>query len=216
MAAGTFLRKLLATRDERGRVTSDRFRLAVRKAVRGLTVGVTGRILDAGGADGLLFDPNASSLADNVTVLDLDLDSLKTGRRSYGKRGRFVCGDMTRMPFDDGVFAATACIGTFYNFPTADLVRQGIGEMARVTDPGGTIILEFRNAGNPVVSLAYRYAESYDPSLDGLTLKAYTVEEVTDVLMSLGLVIERIRYVGIPLRRLAIGFIVVARKKNGE
>ena len=216
MAVGTFLRKLFSTREERGRVTSDRFRMAVRSVVRDMTADVSGRILDAGGADGLMYDPEASTLSDNVTVLDLDCDSLRAGRRAYGEQGAFVCGDMTRMPFGDGVFDTAICVGTFYNFPSAELVAKGIAEMARVADSGGTVILEFRNADNPVVSLAYRYAESYDPSLDGLTLRAYTVGEIALMVMRLGLVIKRIKYVGIPQRRLAIGFIVEAKKKNGK
>ena len=210
MGFGKLVRKLLSTRDERGRITSDRFRMAVRKAVRALTAGAAGRVLDCGGADGLLFDPGTSPLACVTTVLDFDTAALSEGREAYGGAGTFVCGDITGMPFPDSVFDISVCIGTFYNFPSAETVASGIAEMARVTAPGGSIVLEFRNADNPVVSMAYRHAESYDPSLNGLPLNAYTIKDVTSMLEKLGLEVIRIKYIGIPQRMLAIGFVVVA------
>lgn len=210
MPFGTLIRKALSTSDERGRKTSDRFRLAVRRAVRGMTVDVAGPILDAGGADGLLFDPRESRLAPLVTVLDLDTGALRDGRKAYGACGRFVCGDITAMPFPDGFFAVAVCVGTFYNFPTTALVRQGIAEMARVTSPGGAVFVEFRNADNPAVRLAYKHAGSYDPSLGDLPLNAYRQMEIKAMLESLFLDIRRVSYIGIPARHLALGFVVEA------
>jgi len=210
MGLGTLVRKMLATRDERGRITSDRFRFAVRRAVRRMVYDCDGPVLDAGGGDGLLFDPGVGGLAGKTTILDLDRAALAEGRRCYRGKGSFVCGDITNMPFRDNAFDVAVCIGTFYNFPTADHVLEDIREMARVTDTAGRVIVEFRNAENPVVSFAYRHAEKYDPSLKGLPLKAYSVAQATQLLAGAGLRVKRIKFLGIPLKPMAIGFILEA------
>lgn len=218
MVFGDFLRRLLSTQDERGRKTSDWFRMSVRRAVRSMVSGDAGSVLDAGGGDGLLFDPNISGLAGVTTILDLDVKALHEARQRYSGRGMFVSGDITRMPFPDVIFDTAVCIGTFYNFPTSELVRQGILEMARVTGNDGRVIVEFRNADNPVVYLAYKYAEKYDPSLKGLPLNAYSIEHVKNMLAHAGLIPKSIKYIGIPFRYLAIGFILEAvhNKNKGE
>lgn len=216
MAIGTLLRKALSTQDERGRTTSDRFRLAVRRTVRNMIIDVTGPILDAGGADGLLFDPRVSPLARAATVLDLDTEALGQGRRAYGSAGKFVCGDITNMPFCDGVFDVAVCVGTFYNFPSADIVAKGIAEMARVTSPSGSVFVEFRNADNPIVRQAYKHAGTYDPTLDGLPLNAYTTADIRAMLEKIHLEVRRIQYIGIPLKHGALGFVVEAVHRNQQ
>jgi len=210
MNPGMILRKVLSTRDERGRKTSDLFRLFVRRAVRGMLADVCGRVLDAGGAEGLLFDPGVSGLSGVATVLDLDMEALRRGRHAYGGTGAFVCGSITRMPFRDGTFETSVCIGTFYNFPSRELVEEGIAEMARVTEKRGRVVVEFRNAENPVVALAFKHAEKYDPSLGGLPLRAYSLADVKGMLSEAGLRLRRVKYMGVPVRRLALGFIVEA------
>jgi len=210
MNLGMVIRKILSTRDERGRKTSDLFRLFVRRAVREMLADVCGRVLDAGGADGLLLDPGVSALSGVTTVLDLDVEALHRGRRAYGGAGAFVCGSITRMPFRNGAFETSVCIGTFYNFPSREMVALGIAELARVTGKGGRVVVEFRNAENPVVALAFRHAEKYDPSLGGLPLRAYSLADVKAMLSEAGLMVRRVKYMGVPGRRLALGFIVEA------
>ena len=204
------LRRLASTRDERGRVTSDRFRYAVRKRVRRIVGGVNGPVLDAGGGDGLLFDPRRSTGTKRITVLDLDTEALVRGREAYNGSGLFVCGDITRMPFRDGVFDFAVCVGTFYNFPSRYLVASGIGELARVTAPGGTVVTDFRNLDNPVVATAYRHARAYDPSLADLPLRAYRPDDAVGIAENAGLKVREIVWMGPPFRRLAFGFIIVS------
>jgi ubiquinone/menaquinone biosynthesis C-methylase UbiE len=216
MGFSSLLRKALSTRDERGRKTSDRFRFAVRRAVRDMLYDAVGPVLDAGGGDGILFDPGISSLAGITTVLDFDMDALKEGCAAYRGKGAFLCGDITGMPLRDGLFDVTVCIGTFYNFPSADMVQKGINEMARVTGRDGRVIVEFRNADNPVVAFAYRHAEKYDPSLNGLALNAYTIKDAERFLNRAGLLMKRVKLIGIPIKPLAIGFIVEAVHREKE
>ena len=216
MSIGNFLRRVCSTRDERGQKTSDWFRLLVRRAVRSMVSDYASPVLDAGGGDGLLFDPLVSPLADATIILDLDTKALGEARLWYGSTVKVVSGDLTDMPFTDGAFNIAVCIGTFYNFPDTDMIRQGLKELARVTEKRGRVIVEFRNAGNPVVSLAYRYAEKYDPSLKGLPLNAYSIKQVKSMLSQAGLEVIRVKIIGIPLKKLAVSYIFEAVHQECE
>ena len=216
MTLGDYLRRLCSTKDERGRRTSDWFRLFVRRAVRNMVSDNAGSILDAGGGDGLLFDPNVSRCAGVTTILDMDIKALHEVKRYYGGKGHFAGGDLTRMPFEDGSFGTAVCIGTFYNFPSADMVFKGLCEMARVTGKEGRMIVEFRNAENPLVSLAYKYAGMYDSSLNGLPLNAYSLKQIKSMLSRAGLEAKRIKTIGIPLKRLAFSYILETVQRESE
>ncbi len=210
MSIARHLRSLLSTRNERGEPTSDRFRMAARKAIRRITGEGDLPILDVGGREGYLFDPRISTLSGGVTVLDIEHDPLCDCRRAWNGPGSFVQGDLTKLPFRDGVFRTTVCIGTFYNLPHAGMVLDGIREMGRVTAPGGRILCEFRNAQNPFIRYASSHARKYDPSLGSLPLEPYTYESAVDIVKRAGLGIRKIYPVMPPLKPLALMFIVEA------
>jgi ubiquinone/menaquinone biosynthesis C-methylase UbiE len=187
MGAVDILRKLLTVRNVRGEATSAHFRMAARAAARRMISRDDGPVLDVAGREGLLFDPRVSPLAECATVLDLESPPLREARRCYGGRGTFVCGDLTRLPFRDGAFGAAVCVGTFYNLPESGMVRDGLREMARVVRPGGRVICEFRNAANPFMYIASRYARRYDPSLGDLPLHPFTREALRELFSGTGL-----------------------------
>ena len=216
MSAVDLLRRLARVRNERGELTSDLFRLMARRRLRKLLDGhETGRILDAGGGSGLLFDPSAWNGAGKVIVLDLDQSELVTAKRAYNPdRSGFICGDITRLPFRDGAFDTTVCIGTFYNFPGEDAIAAGLRELARVTRHGGSIYTEFRNAGNPLVRLLYRHAAAYDRSLGRLPLRAYRVKDIERLHRDTGLEPVTFTSLGLPGRLFSLGFIVKSLKEK--
>ena len=210
MKFGTILRFILSTHDERGRKTSDWFRMLVRRKVRRMVSKDRGPFLDAGGGDGLLFDPNVCRLAEMTTILDTDRNALLDARKSYGNKGMFVTGDVTQMPFPDSTFTTSVCIGTFINFSSVTMVQRSLIECARVTKPDGRVITEFRNADNPFVSLAFRHADIYDSSLDGLPLRAYSLSQIKDMISRAGLEVRRIKIIGIPVKPLIFSYIIEA------
>lgn len=212
MSAVDLLRRLVRVRNERGEWTSDRFRLMARRRMRKMVGDEPGRILDAGGGAGLLFDPAVWNGAGRVVILDLERVELGTAKRMYNGAGGFVCGDITRMPFRDGAFDAAVCVGTFYNFPGAEEVAAGIRELARVTRRGGSIFTEYRNAANPLVRMLIRNVASYDRTLGGLPLKPYRVDEIVRFHHAAGLEPVAIATVGPPSRKFCMGFIVHAKR----
>ena len=213
---GGWLRSRFSTVDERGEPTTDIFRMAIRRKVRSMLEGVRGPVLDAGGGSGLLLDPGVSTCAKSSVVLDLDGDELRKGRLRYGGEGEFVQGDMLQLPFVDECFAASICIGTFYNFPDTKLVSAAVGELARVTVPGGSVFVEFRNAENPLVAAAFRTAGAYDPSLDGLPLRAYSRADVVRIVESVGLRVETVTSFGPRFRFSALAYIYHTIKAGGR
>lgn len=205
------IRSFLKTNDERGRKTADWYRLIVRRETRKIAGEESGSILDAGGNDGLLFDPQASDLTRQVTILDLEKPALISARKHYRGEGFFVYGDITRMPFREGAFKTAVCIGTFYNLPSREVVRKGLDELARVTSPDGRVIVEFRNADNPMVRLAFRLATVYDKSLKDLPLKAYSLSCIQQMISESGMKIIRIKNVNIPCKPVTLAYIVEAK-----
>jgi SAM-dependent methyltransferase len=106
-----------------------------------------GKILDAGCGTGVV----ASRLVDRgyeVTGLDPSagmLDHL----RSRDPRVNAVQGSATELPFDDGVFDLTFCVAVMHHIADAKDVHRALGEMVRVTRPGGLVLVWDHNPRNP-------------------------------------------------------------------
>ncbi|MHB9027418.1 MAG: class I SAM-dependent methyltransferase [Candidatus Latescibacterota bacterium] len=215
MGVVDLLRTMLTVPDERGEPTSARFRMAARRKVRTLLDASDLPALDVAGREGFLFDPRVSALSPGITVLDIESEPLVEARRQYQGKGRFVCGDLTRLPFHDRAFGASVCIGTFYNLPEERLIQEGLREMARVTRPGGKVIAEFRNAENPYMQIASAWGGRYDRSLQGLPIRAYRAETVFNLAADAGLTVRRIHRVGFPFGKWSLMLIIEATPSGG-
>lgn len=103
-------------------------------------------VLDAGCGP----DPGAGTLLGSrpgttVVALDIGLGTVRLARRKAelaGVRLLPVVADVERLPFRDGVFAATVCDDTVEHLPD-DLT--GVRELRRVTAPGGRVVLATPN-----------------------------------------------------------------------
>jgi SAM-dependent methyltransferase len=63
------------------------------------------------------------------------------------RRACFMVGDLDRLPFADGSFDAALCVGVLQYLPSLDFA---LAELARVTAPGGSVIVTFPNARSPL------------------------------------------------------------------
>jgi len=209
-----FLRRILETKEERGEYTSDWFRLLARRAVRKMVADGPGPVLDAAGGTGQLFDPQVSRLSKETVILDFDIRELLKACPHYAHQGSIVCGDITKMPFPDGTFNTSVCVGTFYNLPDPKMVQDGLCELSRVTKESGRIILEFRNADNPWMRFSHKNADTIDHTLGGLPFIPYTLSQIKRMMSKAGLGIVRIKTTGIPIKPLALSYILEAKPQR--
>ncbi len=102
------------------------------------------RVLDIGTGKGRLAVATALSGA-RVIGLDISGEMLADARRA-AQDGRlnvyFTLGDAELLPFRDQVFDVVTCVEALMHFPHPDVALR---EMARVTKPGGTVILSVTN-----------------------------------------------------------------------
>lgn len=113
-----------------------------------------GPALDLGCGTGLL----AEQLVDaGYAVVGLDpsrgmLEQLRHRRPDVPA----VVGGGEALPFADGVFQLTYCIAVMHHVAEPDAVRRTLIEMARVTRPGGHVVVWDHNPRNPYWPLLMR------------------------------------------------------------
>ena len=137
-----------------GRITRTIRHLAASR----LGAGDAGPILDVGCGNGLLFAALDAPDARLVGV-DLDLELLDEARRVLADNrvgsvwlARSKAEDL---PFRDRAFGTVYFLNTLYNVPDREGVDRILGELMRVCRPGGRILLDIRNSGNPYLRLKY-------------------------------------------------------------
>jgi SAM-dependent methyltransferase len=132
--------------DEQGRRVKARKMLAVLEHFLGRAdlAGVT--LLDVGSSTGYISDELARVGA-GVVGLDIDVPGLGKAAGLFGERVRFLCGDGSRMPFEDGCFDAVVFNQIYEHVVDPDAV---LGEIYRVLRPGGVVYFGFTNRLVPV------------------------------------------------------------------
>ena len=106
-----------------------------------------GPALDLGCGTGLLAERVAAA-GYAVTGLDASRGMLGLLRRRQPGIGA-VAGDGGALPFADDTFALTYCIAVLHHVANPDAVRRTLTEMARVTRPGGHVLVWDHNPRNP-------------------------------------------------------------------
>jgi SAM-dependent methyltransferase len=130
----------LAPRYDR-RAADHVYAAAVEAAVRALAVRAGECVLDAGCGTGL---PLQHYLCPGLRVVALDLSEAALGRlrAALGSPAvEYVRGDVTRLPFAAATFDRALCANTVQHLPTAALRRRCVAELARVTRPGGRVVV---------------------------------------------------------------------------
>lgn len=92
-----------------------------------------------------------------VVAADFSPGMLAEGRKHFGdiRNLEFVQADATDLPFADGEFDA---VTMSYGLRNVNMPRVAIGELLRVTKPGGRLVInEFSTPPNPVFRDLYRF-----------------------------------------------------------
>jgi ubiquinone/menaquinone biosynthesis C-methylase UbiE len=120
------------------------------------------RALDVGtglGALALALAPHVRE----VVAVDVDAERLARARASAPANVEYLAGDGRKLPFDDASFDLTGTLRTLHH---VDLPEYVLSEIARVTRPGGTILVVDQLAPlDPLEALALdRFERSRDPT----------------------------------------------------
>lgn len=106
-----------------------------------------GKILDVGCGTGVLAGRLAAA-GYEVTGVDPSAGMLEHVSQS-GAGVEAVLGDATELPFDDGTFDLTMCVAVMHHVADPEAVHRSLGEMVRVTRPGGLVLVWDHNPRNP-------------------------------------------------------------------
>ena len=137
---------------------------ALRDRVQQLLAPLTGtdRALDSGcGAGALAFA--LAPFVGSVIGVDLSADLVAAGRELAPANCELGVGDATALPFEYGAFDIVGCMRVLHHARRPELV---VSELARVTRPGGRILLiDQLGFVDPVVSAETdRFEKARDPS----------------------------------------------------
>ena len=107
------------------------------------------RLLDVACGPGIV----ASALeTEGMLAFGIDL-TLEMIREAVARKGRYVRGEVSRLPFPDATFEAAVCRNSFHHF---DRPAEVMSEMARVLRPGGRVVIEDMRAPDDPDQRAYQ------------------------------------------------------------
>lgn len=145
------------------------------------------RVLDSGTGAGTLALALAP-LVREVVGVDLVPELLEAARRNAPPNVTFVEGDATKLPFDAFGFDLAASRRTLHHVARPELV---VAELARVTRPGGTVLVEDQVA--PVDPLAALELDRFERARDRSHTRLLPDVDLRHLFEANGLVLQTAR-----------------------
>jgi ubiquinone/menaquinone biosynthesis C-methylase UbiE len=196
----SWFHRMSAPKEERGEYSGGAWQDVARRQALEFCKGKTGRCLEVGCGEGLFLvrlkqqEPGLSLFG-----IDNNAERLRQAGQRLAASANLSEQDATRLAFGDGYFDVIVCVNVLFNLDSMQSVEAAIKEMARVLRPGGSLILDFRNGANPLLSLKYATARFYDPSVKGLPLRTYTFGQMKRLFERCGLAVRSKVFLGAPL-----------------
>lgn len=175
-------RRRVTPQEARDEYTTGWLPRLVREEVARRLAGKTGRLLDIGCGEGLLFAGVCRSAPGlDITGIDPWEGILMRSRMRIAEEGlssvKLVRADAMALPFPDGTFGFAACANIALNLPDKGAVSAMLAEAVRVVRPGGSVFVDFRNRLNPLIRIGYMLAPLHDPELS-VPINSYRPGEV--------------------------------------
>jgi len=161
------------------------------------------KVLDLGCGNGRLYQL-FTDLSIDYTGLDLSEELIKIAQKNIST-GKFVVGEMTKLPFVDGEFDIIYCIAAFHHLPNEELRLKALGEMKRVLKTGGRVVMTNWNLSSPWAEIQKSKSKIQKigisdylvpwKNLQGEVLgeryyHAFKMEELKDLFEQIGFVVE--------------------------
>lgn len=169
-----------------------------------------GRTLDVGCGNGLFF-ASLTSASDQRIGIDLDIGLLQEARRIFADNRTsnvaLCCGNVMHLPFPDKTFDNIFFLNTLVNIPTDEITSQLLRELMRICRPGGRLILDIRNAANPLLRLRYwRHNRR-----ENFTTRGHHIRHLRGLFASQGFHVAHKIPIGPRLPCLAFGYVLDVR-----
>jgi ubiquinone/menaquinone biosynthesis C-methylase UbiE len=210
-----WLHRMVSKPQERGEYSSGVWQDKVRVEALRLCNSQEGRILEVGCGEGLFLN-RLSQANPKVELWGVDNSSERIGlakNRLTGINAHLSVEDATDLSFSDEFFDHAVCINVFFNMPGIEAVGKALMQMKRVTKKEGSLIFDFRNAGNPLLILKYKLAPFYDHTVSHLPLQTYSLNQIKSLIEGMGLEVVSLSYIGARRKSWAPVILVEARRK---
>ena len=117
-----------------------------------------------------------------------------------------IRGDAFQLPFKPETFDRVVCVNTLLNLATLDIIETLLVELMRICKPTGRLLIEIRNQSNPYIRLKY-WMHSRKQKFP---VRAYKVEDISDIFKRHAFHCTRIFPVGCPIEFIAKAFLIEA------
>lgn len=212
-----FFHAKFSKQTERGEYSAGRWQNLVREAVLEKTQALSGSLLEVGCGEGLFLSALAKRNK-NIKLFGIDIwdKILERARERFAADKMFgievMQADATKLPYENKRFDAVVCMNVLFNLPTDEMCYKTLSEMARVCKPGGKIVLDIRNARNPLLWVKYKLAPLYDETVKDLPLRTYKLKILLKQLEELGIKIVEVKPIDFPQNNLAPLFVITGEK----
>ena len=117
-----------------------------------------------------------------------------------------IRGDAFQLPFKPETFDRVVCVNTLLNLASLDIIETLLVELMRICKPTGRLLIEIRNQSNPYIRLKY-WMHSRKQKFP---VRAYKVEDISDIFKRHAFHCTRIFPVGCPIEFIAKAFLIEA------
>ncbi len=117
-----------------------------------------------------------------------------------------IRGDAFQLPFKPETFDRVVCVNTLLNIASLDSIEALLAELMRICKPNGRLLVEIRNQSNPYIRLKYWMHARRQK----FPVRAYKVEDISDIFKRHAFHCTRIFPVGCPVEFIAKAFLIEA------
>lgn len=209
-----FLHSKFSRSRERGEYSAGYWQHRVRQTVLDMTQNIKGSLLEAGCGEGLFLEALAGCNPE-VSLYGIDIwdEILQRAARRCGPSVNLRVADAAALPYEDNSFDAAVCMNVLFNLPTEQMCYKALDEMARVVRKNGKIIVDIRNAANPLLFFKYRFAPLYDETVRNLPLRTYHLKSLLAYMDRIGIETDNVVPVGMGGVMLAPLLVVEGHKR---
>ena len=169
-------------------------------------------ILDVCCGNGLFFLHSKAKISEKRLIVGTDksMELLREAKKIFQDNSiegiSLIGGDAFQLPFKPETFDRVVCVNTLLNIASLDAIEALLAELMRICKPNGRLLVEIRNQSNPYIRLKYWMHARRQK----FPVRAYKVEDISDIFKRHAFHCTRIFPVGCPIEFIAKAFLIEA------